>query len=85
MLPFTLAPAFLASPDLGSFDADSLECQSASRIPELFSFGAMGVLAVSSLVLTIRLRVARVQVNTTSMRSRYLHLYCFEEHLREPK
>lgn len=62
MLPFTLPPAFLASPDLGAFDANSLECQSASRVPELFAFGAMGLLALFSVVMTLLLRVARVQV-----------------------
>lgn len=61
-MPFTLAPAFLASPDLAAFDANSLECQSASLVPGLFSFGAMGILALTSLVLAFRLRVARVQV-----------------------
>lgn len=67
MLPFTLTPAFLASPDLGEFDSNSLECQPVSRVPELFAFGAMGILAASSLVATFRLRVARVQVNTRNI------------------
>lgn len=62
MVPFTLAPAFEASPDLATFDSNSLECRSESRVPEFFAFGAMGVLAFTSVVMAFRLRVARVQV-----------------------
>lgn len=62
MLPFALPPAFLASPGLGGFDTTSCECQSASAVPEMFAFGAMALLALSSVVMTYRMRVARVQV-----------------------
>lgn len=39
-----------------------MECQSASSAPEFLAFGHMAVLALATLVLTFRLRVARVQV-----------------------
>ena len=62
LLPFTLPPAFLASPNLGGFNPTSMECQSTSAMPETFAFGAIGILAMLSVVMTFRLRVARVQV-----------------------
>lgn len=62
ILPFTLVPAFLAGPEMKSFDSVSMECEPSSQIPELFAFGAIGVMAAGAMWLTFRLRVACVQV-----------------------
>ncbi|CAM9777285.1 unnamed protein product [Ectocarpus fasciculatus] len=61
LLPFTLAPAFLSSPDVAMFDPASMECQPDSTMPEASAFVVMGILAAFALVLAVRLRVARVQ------------------------
>lgn len=47
---------------MATFDSVSMECLSTSFVPEYFGFGIMAVLALSTMVLTFRLRVARVQV-----------------------
>ncbi|CAM9975069.1 unnamed protein product [Ectocarpus sp. 12 AP-2014] len=61
LLPFTLAPAFLSSSGVSMFDPASMECQPESTVPESSAFVVMGILAAFSLVLAVRLRVARVQ------------------------
>lgn len=66
LLPFTLAPAFLSSSGVAMFDPASMECQPESTVPESSAFVVMGVLATFSLVLAVRLRVARVQVRAPS-------------------
>lgn len=47
---------------MATFDSVSMECLSTSFVPEYFGFGILGFFALSTLVLTFRLRVARVQV-----------------------